>query len=72
MRNLAQHPVTKDEIIQGLTRLQKNELDKGSFGNITPLLLRMAIEIVEKHGDEVVQQHVSKMTEMLATQQGTV
>lgn len=48
MRNTVEYPVTKKEIIECLYRMA-NDLDDGRFscGDMRPLLLRHALEIVE-------------------------
>lgn len=47
MRNTLEYPPTKDEIIEALERLLKQETDRiaenGAIGNMTPLLISEAI-----------------------------
>jgi hypothetical protein len=55
MRNLLEFPVTLDEVIEGLERLKADIMQEGACGDIRPLLLHRAIQIVKRekffHGD---------------------
>lgn len=43
MRNLLQYPVTLDEIVECLERLRDREATEKRIGDMTPLLLDMAV-----------------------------
>lgn len=56
MRNLAQYPITAEEIVECVNRL-KDEAQKRVevdhiCGDMTPLLLTVASQIVAKYGEE--------------------
>jgi len=46
MRNLKEHPVTKQEIIDLLGAYEAKALQRGGVGDMTPLLLREAMRHV--------------------------
>jgi hypothetical protein len=46
MRNLAEYPLTRDEVLECLNRLRA-ELNPELIGDMTPLILRHAISVIE-------------------------
>jgi hypothetical protein len=51
MRNIVKYPITESEIVECLERLSKEILDEGSCGDIRPLCLKAAAEIVQAAGE---------------------
>jgi hypothetical protein len=50
MRNLAQYPITREEIVELLTRLRIREeqeiAERGTIGAVSPTVLNEAIRII--------------------------
>ena len=51
MRNLLEHPITETEITGALERLACSIEDEGGVGDMRPLLLRTAMQIVITAGN---------------------
>ena len=47
MRNLLEYPITRDEVIECLTKLRESILEEGCIGDMRPLLLTVAIKEME-------------------------
>jgi hypothetical protein len=48
MRNLHEYPVTKEEILDYLARLQDEVIKEDGIGDMRPLLLAKARQIIEQ------------------------
>lgn len=48
MRNTIEFPITCDEVIECLERLKQQEMKSEAIGDMTPLLLHRAIQIVKR------------------------
>jgi hypothetical protein len=50
MRNEIEFPITLDEVIECLERLERDSLESGpvAYGDMTPILLRAAIQVVKR------------------------
>jgi hypothetical protein len=54
MRNLADYPITKAEIIGCLKRISDEIIKDEAVGDMTPLLLEIAAKIVERSGPDII------------------
>ena len=54
MRNLVAHPITREEIVSCLRRLEAESPHEGLTGDMTPLLLAAAAEIVERADERLI------------------
>lgn len=58
MRNIKEHPITQNEVVETLDRLIADELNKEQIGSLTPMILAGFRHVVKDHW-ELVEKNVS-------------
>jgi hypothetical protein len=49
MRNTLEYPVTKQEVIDYLVRLQEQLINEGAVGDMRPIYISIALDAVKEH-----------------------